>query len=319
MEEIAMNNELLSIIRPVNGSTKYLFFGGKGGVGKTTMASATAIWFADRKYKTTIVSTDPTVSLSAVFDQEIGGTKKVPVRNVQNLYGLNINPSDAVGVFQKRLDGMMSYIGNTIGNDMTSTPCMEEMATFDQFVSFLENPDSDVIVFDTAPTGRTLRELAMPFDWAGFLQKQIRDGKKLAELLPDSMDSFEEIERDKQRYDLAMSVLCDKNKSIFNLVLLPERLPIEETQSAITGLSKLGIQVQSLVINQCISPEIIDGNRFLKSRSDLQVAYLNQISVRFPDTIKTRLPLLDGDISNLSILRKVGNLLFGNPKLLANS
>jgi arsenite-transporting ATPase len=158
-----MNQQLHRLTSP-DGKTKYLFFGGKGGVGKTTLATATAVWFADQGYKTTIVSTDPTVSLSAIFAQQIGGEKRVPIRHVPNLCGLNINPSDAKGIYTQRLNSMMAQMTGTFGNEVISTPCMDEMATFDQFATFLEEPDSDVIVFDTAPTGKTLRELAIPFD-----------------------------------------------------------------------------------------------------------------------------------------------------------
>ena len=305
-----MNRQLLDIMLPKK-STKYLFFGGKGGVGKTTMATATAVWFAEHNYKTTIVSTDPTVSLSVVFDQEIGGDTKVPIKHVPNLCGLNINPNDAKGVFQSRLNSVMGQISGTFGNDVISTPCMEEMATFDQFVTFLEKPDSDVIVFDTAPTGKSLRELAMPFDWAGFLQKQIQEGQKLAQLLSTGMNSFEDLEKDKKRYDEAMAVLCNKASTVFSLVLLPERLPIEETQSAIKGLDKLGIPVQSLVINQCILQEVIEGNRFLQARAKLQNSYLDEVNTRFADVIKVQLPLLDHDVANLESLREVGKLLYG--------
>ena len=105
-----------------------------------------------------------------------------------------------------------------------------------QFVTFLDEPDSDVIVFDTAPTGKSLRELAMPFDWAGFVQKQIKEGKELAGLLNMSGDSLENLEQDKRRYDRALEVLRSQQSTVFTMVLLPERLPIEETQSAITGL-----------------------------------------------------------------------------------
>lgn len=306
-----MNEDLKKIMLPEQ-NTKYLFFGGKGGVGKTTMATATAVWFADHGYKTTVVSTDPTVSLSAVFDQEIGGQDKVPINHVKNLCGLNINPSDSKGVFLTRLTGVMSQISGTFGSDVISTPCMEEMATFDQFVSFLEKPDADVIVFDTAPTGKSLRELAMPFDWAGFLQTQIQEGKKLAELLNsgENNDSFEDLEKDKKRYDRALEVLRDRIDTVFTLVLLPERLPIEETQSAISGLEKLGIPVQSIVINQTILPEVIEGNRFLQARANLQNIYLEEINVRFNGLIQSRLSLLDHDVSNLESLRKVGKLLY---------
>jgi arsenite-transporting ATPase len=120
-----VNQSLNQLISP-NGTTKYLFFGGKGGVGKTTVATATAVWFADRGFKTTIVSTDPTVSLSAIFGQEIGGDSRIPIKHVANLCGLNINPKDARGVYQRRLNSMTSQFANTFGQDMTSTPCMEE-------------------------------------------------------------------------------------------------------------------------------------------------------------------------------------------------
>ncbi|MHB9090615.1 MAG: ArsA family ATPase, partial [Chloroflexota bacterium] len=274
--------------------------------------TTTAVWFADHGYRTTIVSTDPTVSLSAMFGQPIGGRDRVPIHHVPNLCGLNINPHDARGVFQQRLNSLAGQMTGTFGSDVISTPCAEEMATFDQFVSFLEEPDGDVIVFDTAPTGKTLRELAMPFDWAGFLQKQIQEGKKLAEMMNMDEGSFEELERDKRRYDSALKVLRDRESTVFSLVLLPERLPIEETQSAITGLDRLGIPVQALVINQCILPEVIEGNRFLAARASLQGRYLEEIEARFRDLVRARLPLLDRDVSELSTLRQVSQTLYGD-------
>ncbi len=304
-------NEGFSNLMTPNGSTRYLFFGGKGGVGKTTLATATAVWFADHGYRTTIVSTDPTVSLSAMFDQRIGGDARVPIHHVPNLCGLNINPNDAKGVFQQRLNSVMGQMTGTFGGDVVSTPCVEEMATFDQFVSFLEEPDGDVIVFDTAPTGQSLRELAMPFDWAGFLQRQIQEGRKMAELMNLDESTFENLERDKRRYEKALSVLRDRSSTVFSLVLLPERLPIEETGSAITGLAGLGIPVQALVVNQCILPEVIEGNRFLAARASLQARYLTEIETRFGGLVKARLPLLDHDVSELPTLRQVSLTLYG--------
>ncbi len=305
-----MNQQFHQLMSP-DGKTKYLFFGGKGGVGKTTLATATAVWFADQGYKTTIVSTDPTVSLSAMFAQPIGGEKRVPIRHVPNLCGLNINPNDAKGVFTQRLNSMIGQMAGTFGNDVISTPCMDEMATFDQFASFLEEPDSAVIVFDTAPTGKTLRELAIPFDWAGFLQKQIQEGKELAKVMNMDGNSFEDLERDKQRYENTLNVMRNPATTVFSLVLLPERLPIEETHSAITGLARLGIPVQSLVINQCILPEVIEGNRFLAARAQLQARYLSEIEQRFNGLVRTQLPLLDRDVSDLAALRQIGEVLYG--------
>lgn len=305
-----MKNNLKQLILP-NGETKYLFFGGKGGVGKTSVSTATAVWFADHGYRTTIVSTDPTVSLSAMFHQEIPGDDLIPIEQVTNLCGLNINPKDAKGVFQSRLNNLMGQMGGIMGEDVISTPCAEEMATFDQFVSFLENPKSEVIVFDTAPTGKTLRELAMPFDWASYMEKQIRDRKELAVLLKMDESSFEGLNRDKQRYENALTILKDPINTIFSLVLLPERLPVEETQSAMKGLDKLGILVQALVINQTIQSQVIEGNRFLQARANLQSSYHEEIDRRFASLTKARLPLFDHDISSPAALRQVGEILYG--------
>jgi arsenite/tail-anchored protein-transporting ATPase len=306
-----MKNKYTELLTP-NGKPKYLFFGGKGGVGKTTVSTATAVWFADHGYSTTIVSTDPTVSLSAMFHQDIPGDDLVPIEQVSNLCGLNINPADAKGVFQDRLNSMMGQMSGFLGEDAVSTPCAEEMATFDQFVGFLEQPKSQVIVFDTAPTGKTLRELAMPFDWAGYMEKQIRDGKELARLMNMDETSLESLSKDKQRYESALAVMRDPVNTVFSLVLLPERLPVEETRSAMKGLDRLGIPVQALVINQTILPEVIDGNQFLTNRSRLQTGYQQEIDASFKSLTLTRLPLFDHDISSLESLRKVGAFLYDN-------
>lgn len=298
------------LVRP-DGHTRYLFFGGKGGVGKTTLSAATAVWFADHGHKTTVVSTDPTVSLSAMFNQPIGGEKAMPIRDVPGLRALNINPKDAKGVFQGRLNSMVGRISGSFGQDMAATPCLDEMATFDQFADYLEHPEGEVIVFDTAPTGKTLRELAMPFDWAGFMQKQIQEGKKLAEMMGLDGGSLVELEADRKRYENAIDVLRDRASTVFSLVLLPERLPIEESQSAIDGLSKLGIGVQGMIVNQVIPEAVIEGNSFLAARAKLQARYLKEIAHRFTEMAQVRLPLLEHDVSDVAALREVGQLIYG--------
>src|SRR4030067_700507 len=108
-------------------------------------------------------------------------------------------------------------------------PCMEEMAAFDQFVGFLKDRQHDHVVFDTAPTGHTLRELAIPFDWSGYLANQIKNRKELSAALGlvDDQDTLEGLKKEKQRYDEAVKSLSDEHISAFNLVLLPEKLPLE--------------------------------------------------------------------------------------------
>ena len=291
---------------------KFLFFGGKGGVGKTTMAAATAIWLADKGYDTLIVATDPTVSLSAIYEQKISETDLTKIGMVKNLCGLNINPKKATGVFQRRLEGMMQSFTSLFGSEVISTPCAEEMAAFDQFVSFLQDTQHDHVVFDTAPTGHTLRELSIPFDWSGYLADQIKNRKELSAALGviDDEGMLEDLKKEKKRYDEAVKSLSDEQLSAFNLVLLPEKLPVEETARAIDDLGRFGIRVQALIVNEVIPPEVLKGNWFLEKRRETQEKYLQEIETRFNGMLKKDVPLFETDVYGVQNLRKVARFLY---------
>lgn len=292
---------------------KFLFFGGKGGVGKTTMASTTATWLADHGYKTLIVATDPTISLSAIYEQDISETKVVPIGSTGNLYGLNINPKKAMGVFQTRMNEMMEGFSTMFGSELLSTPCTEEIAAFDQFVSYMADTEHDKVVFDTAPTGHTLRELSMPFDWSGYIANQIESRKEMSQALGFIYDEamIADLRKEKDRYDAAVRALSDGDTSAFNLVLLPEKLPVDETERAAEDLSTFGIHVRSLIINEVIPRDVLKGNWFLERRRATQDKYLKQIDEKFKDLIRAEVPLFESDIYGVENLRKVGKVLYG--------
>ncbi len=294
-------------------SKKFLFFGGKGGVGKTTMASATATWLADHGYKTLIVATDPTVSLSAIYEQDIGETDLTVIEGQQNLCGLNINPKKAMGVFQSRMNDMMEGFSTLFGSELLSTPCTEEIAAFDQFVSHMADTEHDKVVFDTAPTGHTLRELSMPFDWSGYIANQIESRKELSELMGFVYDEnmINDLRKEKERYDAAVRALSDRSISAFNLVLLPEKLPVDETERAVEDLGTFGIKVPGLIINEVIPREVLQGNWFLERRRATQDKYLAIIEEKFKDMIRQEVPLFETDIYGVENLRKVGKVLYG--------
>ncbi len=292
---------------------KFLFFGGKGGVGKTTMAASTAVWLADRGHDTLIVATDPTVSLSAIYQQRIDETVATRISEIKNLCGLNINPKKAPGLFQKRLEGMMQGFTGLFGNEVLSTPCMEEMAAFDQFVSYLQDGEHDRVVFDTAPTGHTLRELSMPFDWSSYMSKQIKDRKELSAAmgLEDNEETLSNLKAEKERYERAVKGLSDDELSAFNLVLLPEKLPVEETARAINDLAGFGIKVPAIIVNEVIPENVLKGNWFLERRRATQEKYLQEIATRFDGRITREVPLLETDIFGIESLRRVAGHLFG--------
>lgn len=302
-----------SSMRELVESKKFLFFGGKGGVGKTTMAAATATWLSDHGYKTLIVATDPTISLSAIFEQDISETEVTCIDKETNLCGLNINPKKAMGVFQTRMEGMMQGFSTLFGSELLSTPCTEEIAAFDQFVSYMGDTTHDKVVFDTAPTGHTLRELSMPFDWSGYISNQIESRKELSELLGFVYDEsmIADLRREKDRYDAAVKALSDTTTSSFNLVLLPEKLPVDETERAAEDLSRFGINVRSVIVNEVIPREVLQGNWFLERRRATQEKYLKEIDAKFKDLIRAEVPLFETDIYGVENLRKVAKHLYG--------
>jgi arsenite-transporting ATPase len=299
-------------MRELVESKKFLFFGGKGGVGKTTMASATATWLADQGYKTLIVATDPTISLSAIYEQDISETEVVSIGDTGNLYGLNINPKKAMGVFQTRMNEMMEGFSTLFGSELLSTPCTEEIATFDQFVSYMGDTEHDKVVFDTAPTGHTLRELSMPFDWSSYIANQIESRKEMSEALGFIYDEnmIADLRKEKDRYDAAVKALSDAETSAFNLVLLPEKLPVDETERAADDLRTFGIHVRSVIINEVIPREVLQGNWFLERRRATQDKYLALIEEKFKDLIRAEVPLFESDIYGVDNLRKVGRELY---------
>jgi len=260
-----------------------------------------------------IVATDPTVSLSAIYEQDISETEITCIGKEENLCGLNINPKKAMGVFQNRMNSMMEGFSTLFGSELLSTPCTEEIAAFDQFVSYMADTTHDKVVFDTAPTGHTLRELSMPFDWSGYISNQIENRKELSELLGFVYDEnmIGDLRKEKDRYDAAVKALSDSTTSSFNLVLLPEKLPVDETERAVIDLGTFGIKVPALIINEVIPREVLKGNWFLERRRATQEKYLRDIEIKFNGMIKKEVPLFETDIYGLENLRKVGKVLYG--------
>ncbi len=304
-----MNNRIKRIVE----EKKFLFFGGKGGVGKTTMAAATALWLADQGYKTLVIATDPTISLSATFEQPISETEITPIKCSCKLSGLNINPKKAMGVFQTRMTGMLEGFSSLFGSELLSTPCTEEIAAFDQFVSYMQDTEHEKLVFDTAPTGHTLRELSMPFDWSSYISNQIKHRRELSEALGFVYDEgmIDDLKQEKARYDNAVKGLADEEVSAFTMVTLPEKLPIEETARAVEDLAKFGIKVPTMIVNEVIPKKVLEGNWFLERRRATQEMYLKEIDERFNGLIIREVPLLETDVYGIENLRKIGGHLYG--------
>src|SRR5512139_645639 len=225
-------------------NTKYIFFSGKGGVGKTSMACTHAVRFADQGKRTLIVTTDPASNLADVFEQPIGH-KITPIQATPNLWAMEIDPDQATHEY---IDRAMAPLRAAfppqmlqVMEEQMSGPCTAEVAAFDRFTDFLELPSQngsfyDVVIFDTAPTGHTLRLLELPAEWSQSIDAA-SEGSGQTCIGPAAA-----IQDAKHKYERALAAMRKSEQTNFIFVLHPEAISIKETRRAIDELSKLGIK-----------------------------------------------------------------------------
>jgi arsenite-transporting ATPase len=294
-------------------STRFVFFSGKGGVGKTSMACATAVRHADAGKRTLIITTDPAANLADVFEQPIGH-HMTPLTGINNLWAMEIDPDSATEEYKERALAPLRDIFPApmveVINEQMSGPCTAEVAAFDRFTDFLvldneaDQPvEFDVIVFDTAPTGHTIRLLELPAEWANTISTA-EQGSGQTCIGPAAA-----IQSAKFKYERALAILRDPAQTRFTFVLHPEAIAIHETRRAIGELGKLDIHTHELIINGIIPPEATS-NALFAARAEMQAGYLSQIESELPYAAR-RMFLMDGEIKGIERLRTVAALLHG--------
>lgn len=286
--------------------TKFIFFSGKGGVGKTSMACSTSVYYADKGMKTLIVTTDPAANLSDVFEQPIGH-KVTKLKGIENLYAMEINPHEATREYKERCLAPMRELFDEelikIAEEQLSGPCTEEMASFDKFIDFMEEDSYEVIIFDTAPTGHTIRLLELPVDWSKHIEEASKGSGQTC------MGPVALIEDSKQKYDDAITKLRDNKQTEFIFVMQPEETSLDETKRSSEELEKLAIKTSQIIINGLIPKEEAI-NPFFKKRYEMQQSYVEKSMIAFSKVPVIKLmELFDSELKGIEKFRLCGKKL----------
>lgn len=310
---------------------KYVFFGGKGGVGKTVMAGAAALGFAEQGKRTLLASTNPVHSLTSLLDQDVFG-RTTPVRGVPNLWANEIDTKETIERSKKEIREKIDYFlkfaeirtkADEFVETATLNPAFEESAMFENMLDLIFADEYDVYVFDTAPTANARRLLGMSDVYAMWVNKMVQsreEAKSLRELLSYSKKKEEKdplmdyLLNLRGRLDRAKALLTDESKTAFFFVTLQEALPIAVIRRFISWFDEFGIPVGGVLVNMQIDKDSVsdDAPEFVKNRVAMQAEYMQQINEQFAGMVRAVVPLFETEVRGVESLRRVADYLFAS-------
>lgn len=283
--------------------TKYLFYTGKGGVGKTSMACATALSLADHGKKVLLISTDPASNLQDVFAMELTN-KAMQIPDVPNLFVANLDPIQAAAEYRESV--VAPYRGklpDAVLNNMEeqlSGSCTVEIAAFNEFSNFITNKaiesEYNHIIFDTAPTGHTLRMLQLPSAWSNFISESTHGASCLGQLSG--------LEGKKSIYKQAADTLADSKLTTLVLVTRPESAPLKEATRASKELKEIGVQNQILIVNGALTTA---DDKISQKLFEKQQATLASIPSELQELTMYMVPLRAYNVTGLANVRALLN------------
>jgi len=307
---------------------KYVFFGGKGGVGKTVLAGSSALWSAQQGKKTLLASTNPVHSLSSMLGQNVFG-HHTPVTGVPNLHAYEIDTKDTIEKSKKEIREKIEWFlkfadiktkADEFVESATMNPAFEESAMFENMIDLMFEDKYEAYVFDTAPTANARRLLGMSDVYSLWVNKMLQSREEAVSLKELLSYSKKKQKRDplmdylinlRSRMGNAKTLLTDAKKTSFFFVTLPEALPIAVISRFIHWFEEFGIPVGGVVVNMLIDQSTVGEETpdFVKNRVAMQQGYMDEIWRIFPD-VRAVLPLLETEVQGVEMLKRTAQLLF---------
>ncbi len=312
-----------------NSRLKYVFFGGKGGVGKTVLAGTAALWTAGQGKKTLLASTNPVHSLSSMLSQNVFG-KPTPVEGVPNLTAYEIDTHDTIEKSKKeireKIEWFLKYAeiktkAEEFVESATMNPAFEESAMFENMIDLMFEDKYEAYVFDTAPTANARRLLGMSSVYSMWVNKMVQsreEASSLKDLLSYSKKKKEKdplmdyLLRLRERMARAKTLLTDDQLTSFFFVALPEALPIAVITRFINWFHEFGIPVGGVIVNMVIDKSSVkpESPDFVKNRVAMQDEHMETIWKEFDGQVRAILPLYETEIRGVPMLKRVAGQLF---------
>ena len=305
---------------------KYVFFGGKGGVGKTVMAGAAACWLGEQGVSTILVSTNPVHSLSSLLDQDVFG-KPTPVEGAAKLVAYEIDTTDTIERSKQEITEKISWFlkfadigtrAEQFVDSATMNPAFEESAMFENMIDVMFADEYDAYVFDTAPTANARRLLGMSKVYSLWVEKMLtsrEEARSLRQMLSFTKKDEEDPLLDylmefRERMGHAKQLLTSPELTAFFFVTLPEALPIAVITRFISWFQDFGIPVGGVIVNGLLQEASADAPEFVRNRIQMQQEYMSEIWERFDGQVRALLPQFESDVRGVEMLKRSAEALF---------
>ncbi len=321
----------LKTIFEQNPDRRYIMFGGKGGLGKTTFSAATAYWLASQGKKVLVFSVDPQASLSDIFQRDIFG--KGPVKIIDNLWAQEVDADQHIKEYQNQIrkkildmygfDAVPDEIEQYI-QAASAEPAMEESAIFDAVVDIVVGGEYDYYIYDLVPLGHALYYLSMAKvydEWINkitHLREEMREYEEMVSRIKRQKETEEdqilsELQFIRTRINASSNILTNREKTAFFFVVIPEEMILLDTQKAAGLFAKFDVPISGYVVNRVVPRELLQADipPYLRNRIEMQDKYLVEIDKMFGKQIASFVPELERDVTGLAMIERLAGIMYG--------